>query len=264
MGTPQDRKYIDNWLRELNLRFNACPPPGPNDLERITYAAARLKGPAADWYRGTEALYTTWVEFREAFLHKFSLHNQHERAWDRLMQLRQERTVQHYITSFTNLTLQVPDLSPDRIKMIFVNGLKPAIRVQAEINRDQLDLEALMILADRLETIQLKQRDLAQHIARPHPTFHGRPGMGTQAPMPMELGAMRNDQPRPHVRFAPNGRRPEGGYGKLSDKEREYLLANNGCTFCRRLGHTIQNCTARPTNAAHPRIQQGNGYGRGK
>ena len=147
----------------------------------------------------------------------------------------------------------VPDLTADQVKLIFVKGLKPSIRVQAEINKDTLDLESLMILADRLDSIHRQQRvpDVAQHIARPHSDSNqddrqAAPGYRhTHAPMPMELGAMR----APH--------RP------LSDKERQYLLANNGCTFCRRLGHTHEECRARQNNAARPSIQPGNGYGKG-
>ena len=177
------------------------------------------------------------------------------------MQLRQDRSVEHYITQFTALTLQVPDLTADQVKLIFVKGLKPSIRVQAEINKDNLDLESLMILADRLETIHRQQRDVAQHIARPRFNPDNRqaaPGYRQHhAPMPMELGAMRAPH-RPHVRFSPNGTRKP-----LSDKERQYLLANNGCTFCRRLGHTHEECRARQNNAARPSIQPGNGYGKG-
>jgi hypothetical protein len=66
-------------------------------------------------------------------------------------------------------------------------------------------------------------------------------------------------------RYHATGTPPQQQKTRLTPEERAYLLANNGCVYCRRLGHSVHQCPQRPrnpANAATPSLQQGNGFRR--
>ena len=52
-------------------------------------------------------------------------------------------------------------------------------------------------------------------------------------------------------------RAPNSTRSKLTAEERTYLLANNGCLYCRKLGHWAGGCAEKKRNANRPILGNG-------
>src|SRR5687767_2599910 len=87
--------------------------------EKVPYVASMLKDDAAVWWRNhidqadnNEVLrITNWKSFKTALLKQFKPVNASQVAKDCLAVLRQEKSVQKYITVFCGLVLQITDIN---------------------------------------------------------------------------------------------------------------------------------------------------------
>lgn len=263
-GTKTCRASVDSWLFGVDTYFLSFPTA--TDAQRIAYAASLLQKGANKWWRTTAAQWTdpthprTWAEFKAAFLKAFSLPNKEERARDRLAALNQTSSVADYATQFRELLLELPAMDDSMARYQFIAGLKPRIRELVQLQRPST-LEDAIQLADTIDATTNYYRAQAPFPSRGRgrgqfrrPGFQGRgnggnsfsraPGHPAAAaysgPTPMELGAVTTQRSR------------------LTPAERQELLAKGGCLYCRKLGHTLDQCRLRP---ARPAVQ-GNGQGR--
>jgi hypothetical protein len=135
--------------------------------------------------------------------------------------------------------LEIPNMSDEEQLHRYIAGLKPLTKQHLLIN-NPATLEDAMNMADRVDTATFEARNQAAANQRRRPNRWGRPmpNFNAGGPAPMELGAM-------------NGPRT-----KLTPAERQYLIDNNGCFYCRRLGHTLPQCRLRPNNQRRPPAAQ--------
>jgi hypothetical protein len=139
----------------------------------------------------------------------------------------------------------VPSMQPAETLHRYVTGLKPAIK-QHVLIANPPTVEDAMALADRVDQAAFGVRPMFGARFRPVN------GQGYGGPVPMEIGAM---QPAPPGRV----RTP------LTPQLREYLMRNNGCFYCRQLGHTAQQCRLLSRNQRPGQrvpVRSGNGRGR--
>jgi hypothetical protein len=274
-GSGKDGYDIEEWLFSLS-NYMAAAGDQATDRERIAFAGGLLKGDAAVWYRNEHPLMLepgyTFEDFTDDMRAEFADVNSVTHARKRLDALKQTGSVRRYNTAFRNLLLRIPDLSAGDAKHRYIQGLKPEIVREVEVKKPDT-LRDAMALADTLDTV-----------GQPVENRHGRPGReafgarraAAYGPAPMELGAFRAAPGRyaaPLPRRLPPAAgpaRPGGNRSpqrtRLTPEEREHLIANGGCVYCRKMGHTVDQCRARPSNPANfarPSLQQGNGFRRG-
>jgi hypothetical protein len=266
LGSKSCRASVDSWVHGLDTYFLSYP--NSTDQQRIAYAASLLQKGANKWWRANAQEWTdpaqprTWMDFKAAFLRAFSLPNKETHARECLRKLYQTGSVADYASAFRELLLEIPTMPRDTEGLFqFVLNLKDKIKDQVRIH-NPATLEDAIIMADHIDN------NTTRHGGAPGPHNMNRYGAGRKfqfpkgrsgfpnrnytsrppgngnsntGPTPMELGAIQSSRVRT----------------KLTEEERRDLIAKGGCTYCRRLGHTIEQCRSRP---ARPTIQ-GNGRG---
>lgn len=313
---------VSAWLFSLELAFEGSETPASR---HVAIASSLLQGDAAIWFRARAASRTaagqnhtgTWNDFVSDIRLQFTPVNAQQAARDRLAALQQTSSVRQYINQFRSIGLQIADMGPaDRVDK-FKRGLKPAIRVEVEI-QGCTTLEECERVAERVDTIlshgvRSGGYRYNAHSSAPPSAYHG--------PAPMDLGAMAASpsQAHPQMAFSIGG---HGGHNyfpyptilhdayhgptptdfgatavdppptrtqmapphlgavthrlptnpsqrtKLTPQERAYLIANNGCLYCRALGHWAGDCPAKPprpaiyTDRPAGRTAPGNGQAR--
>jgi hypothetical protein len=281
-ATTKDRGALEEWIFSVDNYLEATGDQG-NDQERIAFAGSLLTGNALVWFRQNRPIMRevdyTYADFKTDMRGEFTDVNAVANARTRLDALQQTGAVRHYNAAFRTLLLQIPDLSDGDTLHRYKAGLKPAIKREVDI-KNPADLPAAMALADKLDSVdsQAEQRPLGH---RSGVRYTGR-ATTHYGPTPMELGAFRAaGRPRsvlphrPPPRMTGAATRPFGPpppqqhsqqqRTRLTQEERDYLLANGGCVYCRKMGHTVDQCRARatnPNNLARPSLQPGNGFRR--
>jgi hypothetical protein len=243
-GSPADKRNFEDWLFSLESQIAASPVMPPDD-QQIRFVASYLKGTALKWWRLHAATHTapgaTYHAFVTALRAAFAPHNALQRARDRLDALKQTTSVTAYNNRFREILLEIPNMQPEEQLHRYLTGLKTGVKRQLLIHKPP-DLDSAMAMADRIDETGVEAAGM-QQTGRYRPWF----GNNQAGPAPMEIGAMPIPGPRQRTRLTP--------------QQREYLLNNNGCLYCRRLGHTIQQCRARPPPRANMQRQgppQGN------
>ena len=277
--TPGRRSDLNLWLFgvEQYLKFQEIP-----ESLHVSYAATLLRGTAMSLWRytselannGGQALPTTWPDFKSFLIGAFQPINPVKLARDKLSTLRQTTSVQAYFYQFQTLSMEIPGLSGEESTDRFIRGLKPHIRQEIEL-RGLTTFPDILTTAQRMDALTYKgllsapnngysnKRNGNSYI---QPSY---PQQSYQQPFhdestPMEIDAMRNNQPNrnkttDHLRL----NRETGSSNnhlrsmllnsllprpKLSDQQRDYLRRNNGCFYCRRLGHNRMNCPVKAQN----------------
>jgi hypothetical protein len=267
-GHGRDRNNVDDWLFSVNNYF-ASLAVMPTDRQRIAYVGSLFTGPARKWHRlysypqlQNPAQPVAYADFVAGFRAVFGPVNATSKARDRLDGLKQTGSVQAYTSAFREILLEIPDMSAaDRLHR-YVTGLKTHIQQQVQV-QNPTTMDGAIQIADRLDAIKYDGTraigaavSTAQSRASTARRPAWRPPGPQQRPVPMEIGTAQVQ----HTGWRPPPP-PSGGKTRLSPEERAYLTANNGCLFCRRLGHTVDQCRQRsnPGNFARPSLQQGNG-----
>jgi hypothetical protein len=263
-GKRSSSKFLREWLADLQSRFRVMQP-APTDQEKITYAAALLVQSAKSWYMQHEHLLLTWVDFTDALQRRFQPLNRQDHAVDRLQTLKQTGAVSTYSSTFNDLVMELPAIPAAVLTRMFVNGLKPGIRRLVKAQMAGQTLVDVQALADQLEGIEHEERGLENsfNVSRSvrAPLGYNKPRhqpiamQHRDGPAPMELGAKQlHRQPR----LAPVTR----SFARLSPNTKRVLQTASFCSYCRRTGHSVDQCHARPQRPPARTPDQGNGQRR--
>ena len=168
--------------------------------------------------------------------------------------------------------MEIPDLSGEETTDRFIRGLKPHIIQKIEL-RGLTTFPDILTTAQRIDALTYKgllstpsngyskKRNGNTYI---QPSY---PQQSSQQPFydestPMEIDAMRNNQPikkqnnkPPQQRNRNQQQPPQVNVAhqflprpKLFDQQSDYLRRNNGCFYCRHLGHNRMNCPVKAQN----------------
>lgn len=130
------------------------------DADRINYAAALLRGPAATWWRTLrlitpENVPVTWDAWKAALEKQFVSLNPTKVARDRLVTCRQTTSVRDYTHRFNLLVLEIPGMTEEERVDKCLRGLKPYVRREVEF-RDPSDLAQASAMAERLDALSFR------------------------------------------------------------------------------------------------------------
>ena len=157
------------------------------------------------------------------------------KARQRLMELKQRTSVDDYARKFAELVPYVADASRGELAHLFHRGLKPEVvkHLVSRINIEEDTWTAIRDKASDLDEVLFQQNRGSKTMA----SFpKGRTGEAKKPgadPMDWSVNAMASSPKQP-----------------LTKEAREYLIKNDGCFKCRKLGHKSFEC---PEKKAAPK-----------
>lgn len=213
-----------NWCHKMETYLTA-EGANLNSPSTVAIAAAYFKDSALNWYRqheqavtaGKAQPYSSWDEFKKAFIARFTPVDPEVDARERLDRLTQTRSVFAYAQEFNTYMLELPHMDEnDRIHR-FIRGLKPEVRIHVKLQQPTTlhDAVELAIKADSM----VWERGRSFGNARPFNTSNSRgaPHSRINGPAPMELGAVEQQKPKTPLK----------------------------CFYCHKLGHKRLECKKR-------------------
>ncbi|KAG0037412.1 hypothetical protein BGZ83_003454 [Gryganskiella cystojenkinii] len=229
----------EDWLTRFE-RYCATARIAETGQERILCAGLLLTGNASRWYDQLGMIIGTTIRgkaltpyevFKYQFRQRFINSNEAEEAFDRIRELRQKRSVNEYLTEFERIRGHMTDFNDKDAVRFFRSGLKPEIR-QLVDNHPEIaddDINGLIALAERLDKMNKNER--LNHNYRRYPPNRPAHEHRESYPQPMEIDAIRA-HPNAQSRFQKPPKR---------DQVQQKDIDNNGCFYCHKTGHRIND-----------------------
>jgi hypothetical protein len=252
------RSEYENFITKANLYLRLHPDKYDTDERKVLFIITHLDGDAFLWSKGWLAqrkqdettkqasLGTgSYAEFEEAFKATYEPLDLAQEAMDRLMNLKQgDSPAEEFVTKFRMLARQAgltinpnatPTDSSDRqLRELFQRAINTSLYNRISLEPTQpTNLEEwfqIVIKRDLLWRTLKSRRDI----------FGGKK-------LPERRTIVRATTSR-------SARPPNSpSMNKLTPKERQYLIDNNGCFKCRKIGHFAGDCKKyEPTKTDKP------------
>lgn len=221
--------------------------------DRAKLAATYLEGNAATWWRNLVMQSgdrtgdgITWIDFQQGLISMFKPVNAKKIARDKLAMLKQSNSVAKYNFDFTQLCLEINDISESEKLDKYIRGLKDRIRMEVEL-AEPTTLSQAMSKAQRIDNITYHSY-MAQHGEHANrSTIHADSNA-------MDLGTI-NEVNATSSRYGKTNPRQGGRSEKqknsklitpaqrLSQDEFKYCQSHKLCLRCKESGHVARYCT---------------------
>ena len=278
-----EMRLVESHLFELRAYLSFCREFS-SDVAKITASATFLKDRAAIWYRnvlsrneklGTIPFDGNFETYCDTLKKDFSTVNSVKRARDKLAIWKQKESAASAISDFRSIILEIPNITDEELLDRFIRGLKPEIRQKVE-EADPDNLEDAMRIADRTDNIQYAIQVRNNGNYTPRAGTARRPGnlnsgntsnvcsttsANINGPTPMDLSSINAHEQSANANENVsvdseniNVNAIQNRYGgRLTPELREILRREGRCFYCGELGHTLQECSKRPTTSLNAR-----------
>src|SRR4051812_35064561 len=239
-----DHHKINDWIYTIQ-RYTVLHQMA--DWEAIIFATSFFKGYTQTWWRNLEAEDSlpnnmTLDHFEELLRAQFQPINETEELRDKLANLKQYGKIEGYNAAFTNLTLQISDLSDAEKIDKYKRGLKPEILFEVR-QRGLTTLTGIMEAATRYDAMlhQYKQTSF-----KPTPEYKGRSDH--------KFEKRSSNYPNKHWNERKSTGKGFNAIGKTLTKEEMAQHCKEGkCFYCHQKGHLSPNCPKKPKKDEKPR-----------
>ena len=230
----------------------------------VIFVSSFLTGPAQTWFSSESdrapygmadsAGFSTFEEFATALMRHLGDPNPEDKARRSLRSLKQTTSVKAYADEFQRIITYLPNRDAADLRFDFIYGLKPKIQelLVGKVDDSCMPWQDVRDLAYRFDDVVMSSRfPFAPQPSRPSSFRDTRP---SNDPSPMDLGATSTEYHRgrtttPGSPFrgrasTPDPRSFASPLPKLTDQERQKLIATNGCFRCRKphAGHQARDC----------------------
>ena len=150
----RNARELDNFIWSLEQYFDAMGIE--EDAKKIKTAPLYLADAAMLWWRrrhgdierGT-CIMESWDDFKREIKKQFYPENSEHEARAKLRRLSHKNTIREYVKEFSELMLEIPDLSDKEALFTFVDGLQSWAKVEVQ-RRGPQDLASAISVAESL------------------------------------------------------------------------------------------------------------------
>ena len=247
-NNSSDPMQVENWIHTVDRELKLTQY---NDMEKVSYAANLLQGPALDWWfdyydAHVDANSITWFEFKANFIyHHVPATTMRLKRKEFLGLVQGTMIVSEYFDKFNQLSIYAPmEVEDDKNKQkLFLDGLNEDL--QCQLNLDEcLDfyhlVDKALLLENDIEGTTSKKRkledyDKGKYSSLPYPRSRvdGRCYFKDQSQNQYQDQLLLSNLPM-------QGQSPsiEG----QSSSSRRSTKAKGACYFCKDDGHLIRQC----------------------
>jgi hypothetical protein len=248
-----------NWSYKVEAYLQAEGYNLQHEPAAVTFAAAYLKDSALKWHRqhaldvqaGRKTDYAGWIDFKTAFIKRFTPVDPAVTARERLDRCRQTKSAYLYTSDFDSLVLELPNMDEADKLHKYISGLKPSLKMHVTLQRPKTLAEA-QDLAIRADNSMWALRD--GRSARGGDMPRSASSHASAAPAPMELDRMEPGDDHEGQCYALNG----------SNKPRNTVAATTGdndCWYCGKPGHYRRECRRMKADRASGKLKPSPGCG---
>ncbi|KAG3245589.1 hypothetical protein PI124_g9679 [Phytophthora idaei] len=215
------------YFESKNIKYGADAP----QQRPLPLLVAKLKGPAAAWYREYVSHYGNHLQsvtqFEELLTSELTAPDRQERLHDQLLRLRQTNFVclEDYVAAFRSIICKIEDMSDIDKVMHFQKGLVVEIRQEVKLRLFRSTTEAISfaLMYGRTHNVGSRgqSKEQANHRAQGQRRFQ-HPQSPVEEPTPMEI-----DSPRV--------------------VSRDECLRKNLCFYRKEPDHRLADCRKRQT-----------------
>lgn len=209
--------HILEWIHQAETYLKATGLE--NSESGLWQVTSFFEADAAVWWRlycqqgqaGLVVLPKVWNDLKPLMIAQFQVFNHQTDIRDRYQSLRQTGSVNAYITKFRALVVELEE-EPEANKVYqFLKGLKPEIQARTRVLKPT-SLMTAMDIAD--------EADRADYHARGGKFFTAKSikGASGSGPAPMQIGVI------------------------SANADRQRMLQQNRCFYCRKEGHQARDC----------------------
>lgn len=271
-----DRLKLDAFVHQVERYLRIAAPIYPTEELKVIFASGYLRDEAEQWYTGlvdNNQEPTTLVGFMTELRRTFGRHHEEFSAYFELDRLRQgNMSASEYVVKFRTILART-NQSPDTQCMAFYKGLREYLQRELMTQRPRPTFSDFNDLVERTLSIDDADREVrALHPKHPFqgPNPPGRHQGNTRFNTPSQqvrghfrpkagLDTASNRESPPRTTNKSTTPKPQSGRtftqqprGPLSEEERKARIEAGACTYCGKMGHTINNCWTRPQNKLPP------------
>ncbi|KAL4388985.1 hypothetical protein GQ457_09G028100 [Hibiscus cannabinus] len=170
-GGSRNAQEVDNFLYGLDQYLGAVGIV--EDASKIQTASLYLTDTAMLWWRrrrndiekGTCTI-STFDDFKRELKRQFYPENAEDEARARLRRLKQSGSIRDYIKDFTNLVLEIPDLSDKDSLFYFMDGLQSWAKIELKRRGVQNLADAIAVAESLVNYSSYKESTLSRRIGR--------------------------------------------------------------------------------------------------
>jgi hypothetical protein len=241
--TYDGRKSPDAWIFNMDTYLQA--KRASDDQYVLAFVASLLRDDALLWWRrhcqewavDHPARISNWAGLKTALEYNFRPVNQESRARDCLADLKQRGSARAYTREFRQLVMEIPSMVTSELQDRYIRGLKPNVRVEVEKSQALglcQSLEQVIAMAEKMDTIMA-----ATALDSSTPYRGPRLASGRR---PFGWANLRTTRPQPVVQPPRMNQTPGPRPSRLMQEDRQRLLQENKCFYCKESGHIAINC----------------------
>jgi hypothetical protein len=227
VGDVSKPQALFEYIHKLESYFRVAELP---PLMEVLVAASKFTHTADLWWRtcnieadaGASKLPKTWHELKQALIKYFTPAEHATTIRLKIHQLKQHGSIVNYNNAFNQLVMQVPTMSQDDRKFLYLQGLQKPIYSAVVTNAENMDtLATLQLAAIRQEQLQL--------------TAERTPVLRAKS-VAVEVNATASTTKQP--RGTASTRRGRGG----QDRNYSRRMPRSPCFICNEAGHWARDC----------------------
>jgi hypothetical protein len=211
---------LKGCLDQVELHMDLARIPRTDDIFRLAVAKLFLSEEVRRWTRMQHDV-SRWTDLKERMSVYYEVPNKAKNIRDNLNKLRQTGSVAEYTNRFSQLVLQVEEMSQADQAFHFVKGLKANVKWEVEkewVKMPGMSITHMKQLADRTDNLFWRSKT-----QRPYEPVLGGEISG---PTPMQLGSMN----RTFDQFT------------IPLEKRNEVMSKRLCFKCMEPGHQARKC----------------------